>query len=84
MVPQRLATGPAIMPTPVILSDTERRTAQGKVEGPRHRVPCHAASRSSLVTTDTMCSIFNYPITKLPNYQMSQMRSPNLPQRPLR
>ena len=95
--------------TLVILSDTERRKAQGKVEGPRHRVLCHAASGSSLVTMlcsdfqlpnyqithlrksgprhrvlchaasgsslETLghrCSIFNYPTTKLPIYQISQ------------
>jgi len=76
MVRHGLAT--SAMPTSVIRSDTERRKAQGKVEGPRHRVLCHAASGSSLETTGTMCSIVNYPITKLLIYQISQMQSPAL------
>jgi hypothetical protein len=49
MVREGLATT-ATMPTAVILSDTERRKAQGKVEGSRYCVLCHAASGSSLDT----------------------------------
>src|SRR6185369_3846263 len=57
-----------ISQTLVILSGTERRQAQGKFEGPRHRVPCHAALGSSLETTGTMCFDF-----QLPNYQITHL-----------